>query len=58
MGEELVDSDLVKYREEVAWTDINGNVCAEKDAYGCKVDINITDLDWVLMMDKISGNTN
>ena len=44
--------------EEAAWMDIDGNTIGESDAYGCNFNVNITDSDWVLVMDKVGGNTN
>ena len=58
VGEELVDAGVARKLETAVWMDKCGVECAEKDAYGCKVTIDITEPDWVLVMDEVGGNTN
>jgi hypothetical protein len=58
VGEELVNAGVARKLETAVWMDKCGVECAEKDAYGCKVTIDITEPDWVLVMDEVGGNTN
>ena len=58
VGDELVDAGVARKLETAVWMDKSGVECAEKDVYGCKVTIDITDPDWVLVMDEVGGNTN
>lgn len=57
VGEELVDAGVAKYFEKAEWMDINSVVMDEAKAYGCKVNLDVTDPDWVLVMDEVGGNT-
>ena len=38
--------------------DIDGVVVVEKEAYGYSVTLDITDPEWVLVMDEVGGNNN
>lgn len=56
--EEIVDAGLAKHMDESVWVDAHGSIVEESYAYGCKVNVNIIDPDWVLVMDEVDGNTN
>jgi len=43
-------------REEPAWMNRQGNVCKEKDVFGCKVMHDITDPDYILVVDEVGRN--
>ena len=58
VGEELVDTGLADHMDGAVWIDTQCYILEESDTYGCKVNLNITDLDWVLVMDEVGGNTN
>ena len=58
VGEELVDAGLADHMDESVWMDAHGSIVEESDTYGCKVNVNIIDPDWVLVMDEVGGNTN
>ena len=40
------------------WKDKEGNTCEEKDAYGCMVDVDITDPNMCIVFDEVGGNTS
>ena len=58
IGDKLVEGGHVTEREVVAWMDVYRKVIPETDGFGCKVTHDIDKLDWVLVMDKVGGNTN
>ena len=58
VGEELADAGVADHTDEAAWIYNQGSIVEESDAYGCKVNLNITYPYWVLVMDEIGGKTN
>ena len=58
VGKELVDACVAKHREEAVWMDIDDKVVEESEAYGCKVNLDITDPDWVLVVDEVGMITH
>ena len=58
VGEELVDADVAEHMEESTWLDMDRNIVDKSDAYDFKVNGDVTDPDWMLVMDEVGGNTN
>jgi len=56
--ENLVDCGLAKKLDNPVWMDCAGNIVDEKDACGCKVTIDITHPEMIVVADEVGGNTN
>ena len=56
--DEFVDAGIAEQLEEPIWTDKEGNVVDESDAYGCIQDIKITKEHMLAFADEIGFNTN
>ena len=58
IGEEMEDAKVAVRLAEPIWVDRDGNVCDEKDAFGCKVTHQIIHPEYVIVFDELGGNTS
>ena len=58
IGGEMVDTKIAVPLVEPFWMDRDGNVCEEKDAFGCKVTHKITHPEYVIVFYELGGNTS
>ena len=58
VGDEFIDAGVAVKRDSPAWMNRQGDIVEEEEAFRCKVTIDITHPDYVLVLDEVGGNTS
>jgi hypothetical protein len=56
--EEMIDAGVAEKLPTPVWMNAKGDVCAEVDAVGCKVQTNLIRPDLCIVMDEVGANTS
>ena len=55
---QLIEAGVAMRLDEPVWMDEWGEMCEEKNAYGCKTDLKITNPEMCIVADEVGANTS